>query len=237
MLSDNRFSEEDILAAIEHLKEEGGKKFSIDSLNATRNFYQGENSGNWAPSEVLSGKPVLIIGAGPSTSNHKVAIESFVRKYKPVVVALNTQSTLAQELIDLRVASHPVRLLADCDSHVTLPQPLITPVSCLPKDVIASLEGKEMFDFGLDVVSDTFLVKDTSATLPNSLVISYALAIAASGCASTIYLAGFDGFGPGDNRTQEMQKVFNAFKSATDIDVISITNTEYDIKSKSVYGM
>ena len=237
MLSDNRFSEEDIFAAIDHLKVEGGKKYNANSLNATRNFFEGDGEGNWAPKNVLKGEAVLIIGAGPSTINHKNAIETFVTKHKPVVIALNTQSTIRQELIDFRVASHPVRLLADCDRHVQLPQPLITPVSRLPADVVDALEGKKLFDFGLEIEPDSFEFKQTSSTLPNSLVISYALAIAASGGASKIFLAGFDGFGAADSRTQEMQKVFNAFKDSTDIDVISITNTEYDIKSKSVYGM
>ena len=237
MLSDNRFSEEDIFAAIDHLKVEGGKKYSANSLNATRNFFEGEGEGNWAPKSVMEDKAVLIIGAGPSTANHKSAIETFVAKHNPIVIALNTQSTIRQDLIDFRVASHPVRLLADCDRHVQLPQPLITPVSRLPVDVIDALEGKQLFDFGLEIEPDTFEIKRTSSTLPNSLVISYALSIAASGGASKIFLAGFDGFGAADSRTQEMQKVFNAYKVSTDIEVISITNTEYDIKSKSVYGM
>ena len=67
------------------------------------------------------------------------------------MIALNTQSTIRQELIDFRVASHPVRLLADCDRHVQLPQPLITPVSRLPADVVDALEGKKLFDFGLEI--------------------------------------------------------------------------------------
>ena len=153
------------------------------------------------------------------------------------MIALNTQSTLPQSLIDLRVASHPVRLLADCEAHVKLPQPLVIPVSNLPENITTKFEGKCLYDFGLEITPDTFNIRDSSAALPNSLVISYALAIAASGKVSEIYLAGFDGFGAGDNRTHEMQKVFNAFRIATRIDITSITNTEYDINSKSVYGM
>jgi len=45
MIGDSRYSEEDILAVIDHLKSEGGKKFSLDTLDAARHFYSGEPRG------------------------------------------------------------------------------------------------------------------------------------------------------------------------------------------------
>ena len=48
---------------------------------------------------------------------------------------------------------------------------------------------------------------------------------------------GGDGFGAADNRTQEMQKVFNLFTEHTGKAIVSITNTTYDIPSVSVYGL
>lgn len=237
MLSDKRFSEEDVLAAIEHLRMEGGTKFSVNSLNATREFYKSEGKGVWKPSDMINGKAVLIVGAGSSVQAHRDALELFIKKHSPVVIALNTQSTISESMIDLRVASHPVRLLADCDTHAKLSQPLVTPLSQLPEDIVASIGNKEVFDFGINIQSDCFEVGETSAVIPNSLVISYALALASSGGAAKIYLAGFDGFGAGDNRTHEMQKIFSLFNSSLKVDIISITNTEYDIPSKSVYGL
>lgn len=237
MLSDTRFSEEDILAAIEHLKEEGGKKFCSDSLNATRSFREGSGEGEWLPSSMIEGRPILILGAGPSVREHRKAIESFISKYNPVVIALNTQSNISQDLINLRVASHPVRLLADCETHVKLPQPLVTPMSRLPEDVVALLEGKEIYNFGLEVSDSEISIGESSAVLPNSLVITYSLAIAVSGQASDIFIAGFDGFGSGDSRTLEVQEIFNSFKENTGIEVVSVTNSTYDINVKSVYGM
>lgn len=237
MLSDSRFDEEDILAAIDHLKVEGGKKFSFNALDATRHFFVGDSDGSWLPKSALDGRDVLIVGAGPGAKEHSDALISYIKEHKPFVVALNTQSTLPQELIDIRVASHPVRLLADCDQHAKLPQPLVTPVSMLPDDVKKALGDKELYDFGMQVKENTFECNQTRAVLPNSLVISYALAIAASGNAKNIYLAGFDGFGAGDRRTVEMQKVFNLFIEQTTLSPISITYTGYDIPVKSVYGM
>lgn len=238
MLGDSRYSEEDILAAINHLKVEGGKKFSFNALDATRHFYQGDAKGSWDPTQLVAGKDVLILGAGAGVAEHKVAIESFIREHQPVVFALNTQSSVAQELINVRVACHPVRLLADCEAHTTLPQPLITPSSMLPADVIQSLASKHLLDFGLTVKAGTFGFAETNAVVPNSLVISYALAIASSGKANRILLAGFDGYGADDPRTKEMQQIFATYKAANGaLSVTSITPTTYSLSTVSVYAL
>ncbi|MFC0047235.1 aldolase catalytic domain-containing protein [Rheinheimera tilapiae] len=237
MLSDSRFSEEDILAAISHLKSEGGAKFSFNALDAARHLYQEEPRGNWAPAALMAGREVLVLGAGSGVSAHKSAIERFIGLYKPIVIALNTQSAVMQGLIDFRVACHPVRLLADCVAHTALPQPLITPVSALPADVLAALGDKALLDFGLMVKTATFRFSETNAVLPNSLVISYALALATSGKATRILLAGFDGYGADDPRTKEMQTVFELYKDASMLDVISITPTSYNVPTISVYAM
>ncbi|MEP4888647.1 MAG: aldolase catalytic domain-containing protein [Aliiglaciecola sp.] len=237
MLSDSRYDEEDILAAINHLKVEGGKKFSANTLDASRHFYQGNSKGSWEPKSELSGRSVLILGAGPGVAAHKLAIESFIKTEKPVVIALNTQSSVSQELIDYRVACHPVRLLADCAAHVELPQPLITPASMLPPDVLQSLNGKKLLDFGLTVQPSSFESGKLAAVLPNSLVISYALAISSSGNANCIYLAGFDGYGAGDPRSEEMQNTLDLFNKTQNIKVMSVTPTTYRIPTSSIYAM
>lgn len=237
MLGDSRYSEEDILAAISHLKIEGGKKFSFNTLDDSRHFFQGEPKGSWNPESLLKGKEILILGAGKGVASHKIAIENYIKTHRPVVFALNTQSSLSQDTIDLRVACHPVRLLADCDTHGSLPQPLITPASMLPSDVLASLKGKKLLDFGLSVKANQFAFSDTSAVLPNSLVISYALAIVNAGKASRVLLAGFDGYGSDDPRTIEMQRVFDLYKEAGTVPVSSITPTVYSIPTTSVYAM
>ena len=89
----------------------------------------------------------------------------------------------------------------------------------------------------MTVETGQFAVGPHGATLPNSLVVSYALAIATSGDARRILVAGFDGYGADDPRTKEMQSVLALFKAAIGRDVISITATEYSMPSLSVYGI
>lgn len=151
---------------------------------------------------------------------------------------MNTQKGLDDELIDIRAACHPIRLLADCDEHARLPQPLATPVSMLPEDVKAALAGKQLLDFGLSVQADAFAFHKCFAQLPTSLVIAYALAIATSGQGKTIYLAGFDGYGADDPRRREADKIFQAYQAMPDaLPLLAITPTLYELASTSVYSL
>lgn len=238
MLSDTRFSEEDIIAAINHLKVEGGKKYRASTLDAARHFYQGEPIGSWNAAQAFAGREVLLLGTGPGVANHRAALEKFILKHKPVVVALNTQNAIRADLIDYRIASHPVRLLADCEVHARMPQPLITPFSMLSEDVRSALGGKDVLDFGLNIKKEIFEFLDTLCTIPSPLVMAYAFAVLTSGRAKQIYLAGFDGYPGEDSRNTEMNdiaKLYLAHEAA--LPLTAITPTRYDVKSLSVYGL
>lgn len=237
MINDSRYSEEDIFAVIEQLREKGGKKFSHNTLDSARNFYQGEPAGKWAPKEIFSGREVLILGTGPGVAEYRDALEIYIHARKPLVLALNTQCEIDPDLIDLRLASQPVRLLADCQAHTRLPQPLITPYSLLPDNVRQSLSSKDILDFGLKIQPGVFKFSETHCTAPTSLAMAYAFAIAASGEAKKIYLAGFDGYLGEDPRNNEMNKVVQQFKEAEGAPpLIAITPSRYDVIKQSVYG-
>lgn len=237
MLGDSRYGEEDVLAVIEHLRIEGGKKFSSRTLNSARFFYQSPTQGSWAPAEVLAGREVLLLGTGPGVEKHRAAIEAYIRGYKPFVMALNTQAKIAPGLINARLACHPLRLLADCEQHATLPQPLITPAGMLPQEVRQVLEGKELLDFGIEVRDGQFEFHEGFCVLPTALVIAYALAISASGGASRILLAGFDGYQADDPRNAEMNKLLALYRrSVGAVDILAITPSRYDVSAASVYG-
>jgi len=238
MLSDSRYSEEDILAVIDYLRVEGGKKFSLDTLDAARHFYLGEPQGKWSPKSIFSGRDVLLLGTGPGVEKHREALESYIQEKKPLVLALNTQSAIAPELIDLRVACHPVRLLADCEAHTKLPQPLITPYSMLPEDVQQALADKEVLDFGLNVQADTFEFNETYCTIPTSMVVAYTLAVLTSGKAKKVYIAGFDGYGADDLRNLEMDELLDSYSSSGNaIEIKSVTPTRYRLDAVSVYAL
>ena len=237
MLQDQRFNEEDILAVIDFLKTNGGKKFNVNKLKSARHFYSVKPNGNWEPCTLLKDKKVLVIGSGPGVKKYKTAIEDFILQTKPYVIALNTQSNIKQNLIDARAACHPVRMLADYEDHLKLPQPLIAPFSMLPEVVKKSLKDKEILDFGIAMNNQGFKFHQNYCELTSSLVFAYVLAVASSGLANQIILAGFDGFNSEDLRKKEMDQILKTYREHPDaLTLKSITPTSYEISVQSVFG-
>ena len=239
MIGDTRYDDEDILVVTDYLRSEGGKQFSFDSLDSARRFFRGKPRGTWKPSELMTDRNVLILGSGPGVANHASALEAYVKRSQPLVLALNTQSAIDQSLIDLRIASHPVRLLADAESYAGLPQPLITPASMLPENLRAELRNNHLLDFGLEIEANRFEFYDTHCIVSTPLVLAYALAVASSGKAAQILMAGFDGYSPGDPRNDEIESMLAEFvANRFSPEVVSITPTKYkSLLSKSVYAI
>lgn len=237
MLSDSRYNEESILSALNYLKAEGGKKFNISILAEAFPFYSGDLTGAWNPKNVIEGRTVLVVGTGPSVRQHRFAIEQYIKRYHPYVIALNTQSHLDNACIDVRAACHPIRILADCKEHMQLPQPLITPYSMLSDGVQSELKEKTIFDYGIKIKKDQFAFNDNHCVIPSSLVVSYVLAIANSGHAKKINLVGFDGYNANDGRAQEMKNVLQLYSQIPNsLALYSLTETNYEIEMKSIYG-
>ncbi len=238
MLSDPRFSHDDKMAVIDHLQATNASSFSSSILEFARNIYHDNPDGNWNPSNTIGSREVLILGAGKSLVSHKLALESFIKKNNPLVIGLNNVSILKESSIALRVACHPIRIIADSSSYSSLPQPLVTPASKLPKEALDSLADKEILDFGLKVEDGVFLFNEQSAVVPSPVVVAYALAVATSGGASKILLAGIDGFSSEDPRQKELDMIFrNYIENPDSIEILSITKTRCDIPESSVYAI
>jgi 4-hydroxy 2-oxovalerate aldolase len=154
------------------------------------------------------------------------------------VIAFNVKQVLPAELIHLRVACHPIRLLADAPHYNRLPQALVLPQSMLPKEVLWQIKAQTMYDFGLSIHEDNFEFGAFYAGVPRAMVLPYALALANSGQASHIRLAGFDGYPPGDARRDESEAIFKTYQKVEKaIDIEAITPTCYQIPSCSVYSL
>ena len=72
---------------------------------------------------MMEGRDVLILTTGPGVKTHARELQKFIRRTQPLVIALNTQSVIESELVDLRVACHPIRcwqmlsIICPCLSH------------------------------------------------------------------------------------------------------------------------
>ena len=238
MLNDVRFSSLDILSAIEHLKSVGGKTFNKNLLDTDKKMYFGKCEGKWSPKSKIFNKEVLILGTGPGVNEHKIAIEEYIRQKRPFVIGLNTQRSIDEKLINVRAVCSAFRLLTDRKKYKSLRQPIVLPLRRLSKDVNNYLASNTLLDFGIQVIPEKFDFKANYGILPNSLVISYALAIATSGKAKKILLAGFDGYSADDPRRVEMDNLLTLYqKSKSKVPLISITPTRYKIDSVSIYAL
>lgn len=237
MLNDNRYGDMEILNVIENLKSEGGKKFNKEILELRSQSYLKKVNGSWDPTTIIKNKEVLILGSGPSIKKHSEAIENFIKIKKPIVIGLNIQDHIKKKYINMIAACHALRLLTDIKKYKKLKYPLILPFKSMPENIRKNLKKINIKDYGLQVVPNVFKFDKKNSTIPNSLAISYALAISNSGKAKKIFLAGFDGYSADDPRRIEMDKMLSMYTSTNNtIEITSITQTKYKIKSTSIYA-
>ena len=143
-----------------------------------------------------------------------------------------------KKLIDIFVASNPLKLITDSDIYKTLTSPLAVPKSLLSNDLKKKFKKLQILDFGVGVKENYFEFHRTGAIMPRLYNLAYALSIATSGNASKILLAGFDGYGSNHKRTKKLDELFylySSFKGTKPI--IAITPTSYSIFSNSIYTM
>jgi len=239
ILSDGRFKEDDILSVINYLECEDSTKFISHKLETSKNFYHGKPIGTFSPITILKDKDVLIIGSSKNLDLHRKALEDFIRKQKPIVIALNACSQIDDSLIDYRIACNPMRLMADLDIYLGLTQPLITPLSMLPKSLSRKLKGKKVLDYGIGISMDGFEFNKSYGIIPNQLVFAYVLSFIASGKAHKVFLSGFEGYGLGDIRNTEINELIDKFKQkANNLRLIAITPSQYSgLEKISIYGI
>ena len=237
MLNDLKLEPAEMLSAIDNLKEGEGKNFNRNLIETGNKIYKGKTRGTWKPLNLIKGKDVLIIGSGPSSSKHAKAIENFIKKNKPFVIALNTEKTIREKLINLRVSCHTLRVMSDMSLFKKIHQPLVLPFDRLPANQKKEFKKLKILNYGLEVQAGKFSFGEKSSITPNSLTIVYALSIANSGKSKTIYVSGLDGYPMDDPRRHEMDETLKLYLSTKNrSDLISITPTRYKIKSSSVYA-
>lgn len=114
---------------------------------------------------------------------------------------------------------------------------LIAPVGAIPAGAVESLRAAfEVCDYGLRIEPGSLRFHERGCAAPSTGVGPYALCAAAASGADTILLAGFDGHGPGDERTRAMNAAFDLFqRAAPGVRVVAITPTEYGVEQGSVY--
>ena len=165
---------------------------------------------------------------------HKDAIEHLLLRNDIIAISINSRHSVNDSLINAVIACNPFKLLADTKLH--LPHNIPLYYSSITESVKTALISKEILDYGLNVAQDVFDCHSLGCTIPQPLVLAYSLALCISGDAQCIYLAGFDGYLFNDPRNQESSAIFELFTSIYNLPLISVTPTNYNIPTMSIYG-
>ena len=190
MLSDSRYDHHDMIAVLGMLTKKNERKSLYEPQMHKPISYFSSSKGSWSPATVLESTQILILGSGPSCRRYRPEIEHFIQDNSIIVLSLNNCDSISCKLVNFIVACHPVRIRAELDKHLESEVPMISPLYSFDDDMQTKLLEKDCLNFGINVLPGIFEFGETSCICPNNLSLSYALAIAASGKASTIYLAG-----------------------------------------------
>ena len=228
----------EILEAIKQLKNGDGKKYDVNLIRSEFQKPIKLKKGNWSPKKRLNKREVFLISSGPKLNEYKKEIEKYIIKNKPFVIALNTSVKINKRLINLYVACNPLKLMTEAEQYKNIKSPLAVPFSILSEEIRKKFKKIKIFDFGIGFKNNSFKFFDKCSYVPKLYTVAYALAIAASGKAKTIYLAGFDGYQKGDRRLKIIEEIFNSYRETPGArPITAITPSIYNIEKKSIYTL
>ena len=230
MIGDPTFSNKKILENLDYLEKNGGKSFNKSFINTEYLFY-GKDEGQWLPEKILKGKNVLLLGPGGSVKIYEKKIVQLIKKYNFYVISLNFQKSISSKFIKCHLICNPIRLLFDLRMNKKIQKPIISPLNRVNKIIKKSINKKLILNYGLEIKKDTFEFGIKKCVIPNSLALSYALAVSNSGKASKIFLAGFDGYQNNNPKKFLVDETLNLYKkNKKNIKIFSLTPTLYNLK-------
>ncbi len=232
------FSDAEILAAIEQLRNSGGSRYNVDLVRSEFQKNIKLTIGTWKPFIKVKNRDTLLVASGPKIKEHLKALEHYIRKNKPFVIAVNTNVMINKKLIDIYAACNPLKLIADADNYKKLTRPLAVPTSVLNSNILRKFKNLKILNFGVGLKQNTYKFLQSGAVVPRLYTLVYALSIATSGRSKKILLAGFDGYGINDNRTKLVNHLIHQYSSSKGSkQILAITPTSYTLTYKSIYNL
>ena len=236
MLETGRYTPYEIISKINFLSKQNSRKFSLKLLKE-KLVLEKSAHGDWAPQNDIKNKEVLILGNGPSVKKYNKAITNYIKKNKPYVIGFNIEKSVNENLINARAVCAPVKIFSDFSLDKKLKQKLIMPLSALDDEMKKKLKNIKIKDFGFMIRNNKFDFYKYYAVSPSMLAIAYGLAIACSGKAKKISLAGMDGWKDNLALNNEMENLIKSYKqNKKSVKILSITPTRFNIDEKSIFS-
>jgi len=237
MISALHYDSHQILEALKTLKKWGANAYSQDHLREAMLGGVKFTEGSWSAKNWVKDRDVLVVGAGPNAKAHTSALIDFIDRFKPYVISLNSESSIPSEKIDTYAVCHYTRLMTELDRYTDFACPILMPYGILPENIKQRISGVSILDYGIQVKPHAFEMTKKACAIPGFLVAPYVFAAATVGGARRIFLAGFDGYGPGDPRQEEMAEVIGLYRANKKaVELIAITPSTYNIEHSSVYS-
>jgi len=238
MTSSLHYDTPQMLEGLKTLKRWVASSFSQDRLREAMLGDVSTVDGKWSAKNWLKGGDVLIIGPGPKGRTYTPALIEFIDRCKPFVISLNSDTSIPPEKVDTYAVCHYTRLITELDRYTNFGTPILMPFGILPENIRSKISKLSILDYGIRVKSHTFKMGRRSCIIPGFLVAPYVFSAVTVGGAGRIFLAGFDGYGVGDPRQEEMAEVIGLYKaSKASLPLIAITPSTYDVEQSSVYSM
>lgn len=211
MLSDKRYTEEQILRTLNTLKNIESTSYNEENMAKLTYFDNTDHQGSWSANGFLTGKKVLLIGAGQNVKKYKEKITKFINKESPFVISMNVNQILDKNYFDAIIASNVDRVLLDADIYPQFKCPIIMPQSCFSPIIQAQLESSEILDYGMAIKKDSFKSFQKGCMSEWKEVLAYSLLFLEQANPKSLFLAGFDGYSQNDLRYHENNKIFKKY--------------------------
>tara|TARA_A100001015_G_scaffold129298_1_gene143428 strand:+ start:63 stop:1670 length:1608 start_codon:yes stop_codon:yes gene_type:complete len=234
MIENDKFDRKDILSFLMNYQNLDKESYNPEIEDTGYIHYSKLVNGNFDVNKLTDKKEVLIIGSGDTVKNNKNDIELFIRKFKPLVFQLNKGEIIDENLIDYNLYCHPQTIKYENNNIKNPKNNTIIPPNSIDYDV----KNKKVKFYGLQVEKEKFSTNSTNCVTPNSLVLSYALAIASASENTNIYLAGIDGYLNNQNKNNEISTTLELYKNHYDEKKLtSITPTIFSISQVSPHKL
>ena len=232
MLHDESFNEDDIVNFIESTSFIDKESFDIKNVNFTEKIFNSTPSSNQINSTKFKNSNILILGSGGNLKNYSDEIETFITKFKPLVIQLNANQSFSTDLIDYNIFLNPNKLASEIKVHKKRLSKVISPSQII-------IDGYDLNYEIIDVkVGENFATNTHYLEIPNSLVLGYAFMVAVYSDHNNIYMAGFDGYKFSDQKNDEVNLLIEKFRNSfPDKNLISITPSFFNLNQKSVVGL
>ena len=230
MLEGNRYDHNQILLAIDILKDINAKSFNPTKLNFSTKFYVGKPKGKWFPDNFKKRK-ILILANGEELYKNTKKINIFIKKENPIILSLNELKNSRIKRIDFITMCNPSRIFIELNNLKNKKARIIAPFSMIPKKIFSKKKINKSYDYGAVVKADKIEVNKNYCLIPNFLALSYALCIAIAGGGENIIFAGLDGYSDNVVQKKETDNTLKLFqKQHKKLVIKSLTPTKYKIK-------